>query len=220
MCIATHFDVSRARCYKFGGTKIPGYPSADQNSSSSADINHQNNANSNNGLLDDFISTLKDLTSINKTSDRKLWLVLIILITLSLLLLILILSLLRKHYLGYCWTAHKKEYEPNNTTAKSPIGGSGKSNHFDKNSINNKSFRRRNGEHDSDDSDYETAGGGGGGGTRTGNEDRSNLVSTKKNGDFVAVNLGADDDKQSSEQKRLNYHHKQGPLKSSTSTPV
>lgn len=147
------------------------------------------------------------------TSDKS-WLVLIIIIVLSLLLIILLLSLLRKHYLGYCWTAHKKEYEPNTAKQQAPKNG-----HFDKNSINNKSFRRRNGDLDDEDA-----------GNDSSTEDRSNLVAPKKNqGDSVAVNLNGKQQQQqesdesqqlTSEQRRLNYHRQQGPLKTSTSTPV
>lgn len=202
-CLPLHFDVSRAKCYKYGAKLLSGdQANQEGDSKNSAPTNH---------LADDFISILKDLTS--RTSDN-LWLVLIILIALSLLLLILILSLLRKHYLGYCWTAHKKEYEPNTAKQQAPKNG-----HFDKNSINNKSFRRRNGEMD-DDAENDSS-----------TEDKSNLVakkttifnntssSSRNQGDFVTVNLnGKEEDNESpvSEHRRLH----QGPLKSSTSTPV
>lgn len=214
-CLPTHFDISRAKCYKFGG-KAPIGDQAAANDSSTPTTGGSGGGGADH-RSDDFISILKDLTSM--TSDN-LWLVLIALIILSLLLLILILSVLRKHYLGYCWTAHKKEYEPN--TSKQPPPN--KDGHFDKNSINNKSFRRRNG-----DMDAEAAAAADGNDSSTEEEDKSNLVSKRSKGDFVAVDLNSNNGKQqqessqqtmTSEQRRLQYHHQQGPLKSSTSTPV
>lgn len=126
-CLATHFDPTTAKCYKFGskGGKLL----TDNEDSSTG-----GNLTATKILSDDsnFYLNLKDLT---ENSD-KMWLVLIILLSLSLILLLLVFLLLRKHYLGFCWTAHKKEYEPN---TKNPT----KNAYFNKNSINNKSFRQK-----------------------------------------------------------------------------
>lgn len=160
-----------------------------------------------------FYSILKDLT---QNSDN-LWLVLTILIILSILILLLIVLLIRKYSLGYCWTAHKKEYEPNNKSQP-------KNGYFNKNSINNKSFRQKNGEIDEENGDDLA-------------EDRLNLVRpNKKTGDaevgrnvlqattaktdgernnYIKINIS---DK---ETNKPSYQHQVGtPLKTSTSTPV
>lgn len=161
LCLATHFDPHTAECYKFGSTG--GKLSGNQTGMSTNSSNTKT-VDSDKG----FTSIFKDLM---KNSD-KLWYVIIILVVLTFLLLTLMIMIVRKYYLGYCWTAHKKEYEPNNA----PKGaGSG---HFDKNSINNKSFRRKNGEaeeDDNEDNDDDTA------------ADRSNLVTTtvSKNGSVL-----------------------------------
>lgn len=202
-CLATHFDPTVARCYKFGSTG--GKSLEDLQNSSNASTNTNSHDNNNN-----FNSVLKDLT---ENSD-KLWLVLTILIVLSVLTLLLIVMLIRKCSLGYCWTAHKKEYEPNNKNQP-------KNGYFNKNSINNKSFRKKNDELDEENGDDLA-------------EDRSNLVrsndktgavAAKRNiaaatttGDknnFIRININ---DK---ETNKSSYQHELGtPLKTSTSTPV
>lgn len=179
-----------------------------------------------------FYSILKDLT---ENSD-KMWLVLIILISMSIIVFVLIFILLRRHYLGYCWTASKKEYEPNNKNAP-------KNGYFNKNSINNKSFRKKNGDIEDDDDDAlngddndETAA----------SDARSNLVtpvdkgktSTNKNKqstattalksagvdnnhDYVKININEDNRNNSFNDSKQYYQHQLiSPLKTSTSTPV
>lgn len=141
----------------------------------------------------EFYSILKDLT---ENSDR-MWLVLIILISLSVLIICLIFMLVRKHYLGYCWTAHKKEYEPNNKNAP-------KNGYFDKNSINNKSFRQKNGELIDE------------------HNNRSNLIASDQllaaNEDHVKLNMDQDTGDPYADPRI--HHQPIKPLKSSTSTPV
>lgn len=130
VCDATHWDPTTARCYKFGSLGR-GESNAEGNvttSTSNDDYSSQND--------DTFHSILKDLM---ENSD-KLWVVIILLIILTTFIFLLIFMLLRRHYLGYCWTAHKKEYEPNNENNADKNGA------FNKNSINNKSFKRKNGD--------------------------------------------------------------------------
>lgn len=207
-CLATHFDPTTAKCYKFGSTG--GKPADELRDSGS-------NLTSVVGNDTNFYSIMKDLT---ENSDR-LWLVLIILISLSILLFALIFFLIRKYYLGYCWTAHKKEYEPNNKNQP-------KNGYFNKNSINNKSFRQKNGENDDDDA-----------GEVDNSADRSSLVSDKKdaisnrasvmtskdkhNRSYVKVNIDDNqhDNSDSLVDNRQYYQHQVvSPLKTSTSTPV
>jgi hypothetical protein len=106
-----------------------------------------------------------------KNSD-KLWYVIVMLAVLTIILLALIVMSLRKYFLGYCWTAHKKEYEPNNESAP-------KSGYFNKDSINNKSFRQKNGEVDDDGDDIDDTA-----------ADRSNLVTTVNKGRGALLNKG------------------------------
>lgn len=191
-CLATHFDPITAKCYKFGST---GGKVSDDLKDAPGNVTTSATADDNN-----FYSILKDLT---ENSD-KLWLVLIILIVLSILVLVLIIMLIRKYSLGYCWTAHKKEYEPNNKNKP-------KNGYFSKNSINNKSFRQKKGELDEDNGDDLV-------------EDRSNLVrpnnnktgvSTGKKNDYVKININEKG------TNKLHYQHQVvAPLKTSTSTPV
>lgn len=202
LCLATHFDPTSARCYKFGST---GGKSADmieitgQNFTDTIDIHDNNN----------IYSIFKDL----KDGD-KMWLVPIILISLSILIVVLILISLRKYYLGYCWTAHKHEYEPNNKNLP-------KNSFFNKDSINNKSFRKKNGDVDGEDDDSLTA-------------DISNLVAAgasanRKHSPGTGVSPPANDSSRNDyvrvsinggQADNLDYHHLVSPLKTSTSTPV
>lgn len=140
VCLATHFDPTSAKCYMFGSTG--GKP---------VDESTKGAENSTTGAADDspnnnIYSIFKDL----RDNGDMMWLVLIILISLSILMLVLILMLIRKYYLGYCWTAHKQEYEPNNKNLP-------KNSFFSKDSINNKSFRKKNGDIDEGDNDSLTA---------------------------------------------------------------
>lgn len=161
ICLADHFDPHTAECYKFGSTggnkSNANNQTANAKGSSHDGGGHPDNANNNKG----FNSILKDLMN----NSDKLWYVIIILVLLTIILLALIVMSVRRYFLGYCWTAHKKEYEPNNRSA--PKGG-----YFNKDSINNKSFRqKKGGEMDNDDDDDcddndDTA------------ADRSNLVTT------------------------------------------
>lgn len=168
ICSATHFDPHTAGCYKFGST---GGKPTDGTSDSENTITNGNITsvvdNDDNGD-DNFYSILKDLT---KNGDR-MWLVILILIALTIFLLALIFLLVRKHYLGYCWTRHKIEYEPNNNKNSQPKNG-----YFNKNSITNKSFRKKNGETDEDEDDTAA--------------DRSNLVTKTDKKDGSLVNCAA-----------------------------
>lgn len=203
LCLATHFDPTSAKCYKFGSTggKSTDNPdvSAQWNKTDNVDIHDNNN----------IYSILRDL----KDGD-KMWLVPFILISLSILIVILILISLRRYYFGYCWTAHKHEYEPNNKNLP-------KSSLFNKDSINNKSFRRKTGNAEDGDNDSLAA-------------DLSNLVAVGANSDrkqstgdiptsattnsnrndYVRVNLNG------GQTDNPEYHHLVSPLKTSTSTPV
>lgn len=149
-CLASHFDPTIAKCYRFGSTG--GKALGDlQNSGNSTDtvITHDD--------YNDIFKFFKDLTE----KGDHMWIVLLILVILSLFIFILLFILLRKYYI---WTSWKKEYEPNNKSAP-------KNGYFDKNSINNKSFRKKN-QIEEDDEDA----------------DRSNLV-TQSNDDQVRVNI-------------------------------
>lgn len=202
-CLPTHFDPTTAKCYKFGLTKgKPASELLDENSSTTnnsiANTNSRDNYDNNN-----IYKTLKDLME----NGDKMWLVLIILISLSLIIFVLIFILLRKYYLGYCWTAHKKEYEPNNKTAP-------KNGYFSKNSINNKSFRQKSsGEVDDLEADNSSADRSSlvraSNGDKTNNKSRSvfsNKPATGTN-DYVKVDM---------DNRASNF----GPLSTSTSTPV
>lgn len=220
-CVATHFDPTSSKCYKFGST---GGKEIDEGNVTSVVSDDNNN-----------YSIFRDLT---ENSD-KLWLVLIILISLSILIFVLIFMLVRKHYLGYCWTAHKKEYEPN--TNSPPKNG-----YFNKSSINNKSFRKKN-NFEVDDADSaagnESADEHLAGATGVKGADRSILVtsasspssnnktsightnrggflksaSPSKGDDYVRVNMNDN----LHEDRRKQYQVSLGsPLKTSTSTPV
>lgn len=204
-CLATHFNPNSGTCYKFGSTN--GKP---------VDEATGNNLTVPTSLFDtenNFYSTFKDLI---RNSDN-MWLVLIVLIALTVLLFVLIFTLIRKHYLGYCWTTHKNEYAPNNNS--SPKNGN-----FNKNSINNKSFRKKNGELDDDDVE-ESA------------EDRSTLVpalngknlsrspfltqAVDKEQGYVKVNINEHQvSDPSAADNGAQFHHQLSPLASSTSTPV
>jgi len=151
-CLADHFDPHSATCYKFGSTG--GQPDGGSISNQTS----PNESISSPKDSDNFInSILNDL----KNGDR-LWPMVVGIIFLAILLLLFIIFLVRRYCLGSCWNAHKKEYEPNNKTRNTQ--------EFNKNSINNKSFRQKKGEIDDED--------------RSVNEDdctaadRSNLVTT------------------------------------------
>lgn len=124
----------------------------------------------------------------------------------------LIFLLLRKHYLGYCWTANKKEYEPNNKNP--PRNG-----YFNKNSINNKSFRQKSSGEVDDENDNDQVNGVAAASTigsdDLATEDRSSLFISsnkrKKNDDnYIKVNVNDD----------TRNHYVGQPLLTSTSTPV
>lgn len=215
-CLATHFDPHTAECYKFGSTG---------GNTTILDVNDDKGG---------ATSILNDLMK----SVGKLWLIVIILAVLTLIFLALLIMILRRYYLGYCWT-HTKEYEPNSDDSPRNV-------QFSKSSINNKSFRKRSVELDEDE-----AGDGAGDDTAA---DRSNLVATsgKKNGalmsesafiksngndnvnenHYVRVDMRGtgheeDDDngRHSPSMPGLQYqrsHHQvlTRPLPSSTSTPV
>jgi hypothetical protein len=152
ICLATHFDPHTAECYKFGST---GGKSSSVNTTTT--LNDGGGTSSTDAGSDSnkgFGSILKDLMN----NSDKLWYVIIVLAVLTIILFVLIVMSVRKCFLGYCWTAHKKEYEPNNKSAP-------KSGYFNKNSINNKSFRQKNGETDEDVGDNDDTA-----------ADRSNLV--------------------------------------------
>lgn len=205
-CLATHFDPIVAKCYKFGSTG--GKPLGDSQDPGNVTTSSNKHDKDDNNIY----SILKDLT---ENSD-KLWLVLTILILLSILILLLIVMLIRKYSLGYCWTAHKKEYEPNNKNQT-------KNGYFNKNSINNKSFRQKNGELEEENGDDLA-------------EDRSNLVrsndktggvaakrnitvaTTTRTGEknnYIKININDKETNKSPHQRELG-----APLKTSTSTPV
>lgn len=209
--MADHFDPETAKCYKFGSL---GGKSSDELQAEMAN-------NVTGGVVGDdnnFYSILKDLT---ENSDR-MWLVLVILISLSILLFLLIFMLVRKHYLGYCWTAHKKEYEPNN---KNPA----KNGYFNKNSINNKSFKRKSLETDEEDGGdgSNLVGSTGAESSRVdGHTNRAALVTSPaeqpaSHHNYVKVNMN-DDASDPYNNTQLSYHHHKvaSPLTSSTSTPV
>lgn len=205
ICLASHFDPHTAQCYKFGskGGQLKDATSTDGNTT----------------LLNDdggdrgFTLIVNDLM---RNSDR-LWLIVIILAILTFIILAILILVLKKYYLGYCWT-RTKEYEPND--------GSEKGSQFNKNSINNKSFRKRSCELDGEDNCEDVA------------ADRSSLVteSSKKlihrdrNGTgnvnhYVKVDMNgtsADKDLNRSlvEHDRTVNGDRNRPLPSSTSTPV
>lgn len=209
-CLATHFDPTSAKCYKFGSTG--GQPSDD--SVLQPTITEENNS----GVFTIF----RDLTE----GSDKLWLILLILILSIVVFLLIFLVLLKKNCFGpCCWTANKNEYEPNNKNGTLKNGNS-----FDKNSINNKSFRKKTSETD-DDLDDTTA------------ADRSSLVAgskenkedkkSKKNKQarsseeiraqapsdqtrYVVVNMNDDNPGQQKSSQKVSS----SPLASSTSTPV
>lgn len=147
-CQATHFDPHTAKCYKFGstagiedsklllvdnGTLLNGQSINDNN----------NNGEGQHNLLDSFYSVFRDLIQ----NGDNIWIVLAIVISLSVLVLVLILLICaRRQSLG-CgfWRARKhQEWDPNNKNNNSDR------NNFlrQKDSINNKSFRRRSKEDD------------------------------------------------------------------------
>ena len=207
-CLAAHFDPHTAICHAYavgtGGKPID-------------IILDKRNPDKDNS----FYSIFEDLT---KNSDR-LWLVVLILVVLTIALFALIFLLGRKYYLGYCWTAHKKEYEPNNESAP-------KDGYFNKNSINNKSFRQKNGE--TDDEDDDTAADRSNLMTTTGkrdhaSNDKAHNGSNNKSNRYVKVDMSKDRQQQQQQQNQSDthngnyqpFHHKiDSPLASSTSTPV
>lgn len=186
-CLATHFDPTTARCYKFGSTGGKASDGSASISNSSTGIENQNEGYN-------FHSILKDLT---ENSDR-MWLVIIILITSSIVLFVLIFLLIRKYCIGYCWTAHKKEYEPNNKVQP-------KNGYFNKNSINNKSFRQKNGETDDGDPVDDK------------NDSTAFIKPADKNHSYVRVNVNQNDNSFNADHR---YNEATSPLKTSTSTPV
>lgn len=114
--------------------------------------------------------------------------------------------LIRKYSLGYCWTAHKKEYEPNNKTQP-------KNGYFNKNSINNKSFRQKNGEVDDDDADL----------VNDKSDGAAFMTPADKDHSYVKVNINDNHQHDTTDSFNGNnhYHHEvTTPLKTSTSTPV
>ena len=173
-CIATHFDPHTALCYKFGSIGGESNSSVDSSSDINGKLQTPNgNDNGNDGNV--IKSILKDLTM----NGDRIWPIMIVLIVLTLILLAIMVCLVRKYCLGYCWTTHKKEYEPNSTNpAKS-------GQQFDKNSINNKSFRRKKGELGEEENDHDHYDDDGGANEsdeieNTAAADRSNLVTTTK----------------------------------------
>lgn len=239
-CLATHFDPITGKCYKFGSTG--GKPLDELLAEDSAPINgNLNGTHRASESEDKFYSIVKDLM---ENGDR-MWLVLIILITLSILIFVLIFILIRRHYLGYCWTAHKKEYEPNNKNQPK------NNNYFNKNSINNKSFRQKNGEiedehdhgnnnedrsnlvsssssNDKSNKNKKLISGGNNGNNNinnnNGNSSRAPFMTTKQHADddYVRVNINEqnNEDYSSNMSKQNLFHHQVDPLASSTSTPV
>jgi hypothetical protein len=151
--MATHFDPHTAECYKFGSTGgiVDGVdqltrPGGSRNGTATRVIDRAGDNNGTSGGNGFFTKTVKDL--IRNSSDISVWLIVILLSVSTLLLLTLMIMIVRKYYLGYCWTAHKKEYEPNNDNGQKSQAA------FSKNSINNKSFRKKtNVDHETDDDD-------------------------------------------------------------------
>lgn len=216
-CIATHFDPTSAKCYRFGSTG--GLPNDD--------LIQPTVANGTESEDSGVYTFFKDLTGSDST-----WLIMFILILLSIILLVIFLILLRKNCFGHCcWTVNKNEYEPNN---KNGTLKNGSSHEFDKNSINNKSFRKKSSETDDDVDDVAA--------------DKSSLVASSNNGDkrskkttrgiinraqvttsgeqrrpeqrhgYISVDVN---DKSNTGQLQSNPRHKAtSPLASSTSTPV
>lgn len=203
-CLATHFDPTSASCYKFGST---GGKSLDElNASNATNLNEPEDA---------FRSFVKDL----RENGDKLWIVIIILILLTLLVFLIIFMLLRKHYLGYCWTAHKKEYEPNNKNAHA------KNDSFDKDSINNKSFRRKNGDLECDNDADETTGLTPGGKSAKSGRGMTKQPSKDQTSPHIKVNMAGKKLNNGNNSQYNDQHYNQSdlvvsPLASSTSTPV
>lgn len=112
MCLPGNFDLTTAKCYKFG--------------SKDGIIDKSDNGTN---LLTDVLEDLKG------SDGDNFWIVLIIIIISVLLILSLLILLFKKHYLRFCFTSYKKEYEPNNKS--NPKNG------FHSNPINNKSFKRK-----------------------------------------------------------------------------
>lgn len=202
-CLATHFDPTTAKCYKFGSTGGKPLNSSDDTSGNLLDKASDDN---------NFYSILKDLSD----NGDKMTLILIILIIVTVALLLIVFLLLRRYCLACCWRAYKDEYEPNNKNKP-------KNGYFTKDSINNKSFRRKNGETEDEDCDQDDS-----------SADISNLVTpnvskasehstrnktnTQHSNDYIKVNMS---NKGSTDDGRHNYLNQLGaPLKSSTSTPV
>lgn len=237
-CLATHFDPHTAGCYKFGSTggELTDDNNGDLSANNTTNVSGSGQDDENNNNL---YSIFKDLM---KNGDN-FWLVIMILIIITIILFAFIFMIARKYYLGYCWTAHKKEYEPNNKSQP-------KNGHFNKNSINNKSFRQKmSGETEDDDYDDDNTA-----------ADRSNLVTTttnKKDGalrtnqtslsssttaaagargaftttsnkdgqhHYVKVDMNDNNNRETSDSSNGHYqpfHHRVvSPLASSTSTPV
>lgn len=235
-CLATHFNPHTAGCYRFGAT-VAGQSDEDM-LRATEDSKRRANVTSisleprnNDGLWHVTTTFFKDLT---KNSDRN-WLVIMLLILLTLILVLaLVLLLAKRHQLaaGCCWTAHKKEYEPN-SPAGTLLGGS-------KSSINNKSFRRK------AQSEFEPAGcDEDDQNTSKSTGDKSSLVAAKSplrggaktngmttNGagtkDYVKVDfkedrqpVGADCNANEDKEERYQpFHQRQTALATSTSTPV
>lgn len=208
-CLATHFDPTTAKCYKFGSTG--GQPS-------DGSALEPTNADSNESDDNSVSTVFKDLT----VASDKLWLILLILILSILILLIVVLVLFRKNCLSHCcWTTNKNEYEPNNKNGTLK-NGSNKS--FDKSSINNKSFRKKSSETDDDSDDAAADRSSLVAGSKENNDDKKDKKSKQtRNGSrvqtpsnqYVSVNISDDTGGQQS-----NSQIRTSPLASSTSTPV
>lgn len=137
MCVATHFDPTSAKCYKFGAqggkstdvsNNLLASNKTDATTTTTAAENNNNNKYS---ILDDLISKIRD-------NKLVMWLVLIVALVVFVIFVVLaLLMLLYKD--GHCWTTHKKEYEPHSDkhdTAKNGFLNKNKS-------INQKSFRQK-----------------------------------------------------------------------------
>lgn len=196
-CLPTHFDPNNARCYKFGSTG-----GVDAASNSSTDDSKTKDNLIDTESVNNFGGSIYTIFNDLKKDSDKMWLLVISLIAFSILILILILLLIRKTALCQCWTVHKQEWDPK---VESPNGASLLG--HDKNSINNKSFRRKRNPDDLE-------------------EDRSNLFAKNgentgikaKDSEYRIINFEPD---QPSDTKKFEPKRSQmGPITSTTSTPV
>lgn len=198
-CLPTHFDPTRARCYKFGSTG--GVDSNLDQNKTSANLVDDPSSPSTGG----FFTIFNDLRN---RSDQT-WLVVIIIIAslvILLVLILLLLLLLRRTSLCHCWTANKQEWDPK----VAPASGASLLN--GKDSINNKSFRRKKNV-DTDREDEEEFA-----------EERSNLVSGEKRSssknDYQVINFGAHNHQDDPQRRNKPAQGLLGPITSTKSTPV